>query len=92
MIPEERREKIIEKLRSNRLYTLDRLKEELEVSRVTIQRDVNLLVEKEIVDKVHGGVKIKKTKRNLFETRFEVRLNQNYDKKLEKILDTKDLL
>lgn len=83
MIPEERREKIIEKLGNNKLYTLDNLKEDLKVSRVTIQRDINLLEENGLVDKVHGGVRIKKISTSHFETRFETRLSQNYDKKLE---------
>ena len=83
MIPEERREKIIEKLQNNEFYTLDELKKDFRVSRVTIQRDVNLLEENGLIDKVHGGVRLRKRDISNFETRFKVRLNQNYEKKVE---------
>ena len=83
MIPEERREKIIEMLEDNKLQTLDKLKKDLGVSRVTIQRDINLLEKNGLVTKVHGGVRIKKTNSGYFETRFKKRLSQNYDKKIE---------
>jgi len=83
MIPEERREKIIQRLQSNKFYTLDKLKNDLGVSRVTIQRDVNLLEENGFVDKVHGGVRLKKPNVDFFETRFRARLNQNYEKKMD---------
>ena len=81
MIPEVRREKIIKKLLENDIYTLDNLKEELKVSRITIQRDVNILVERGIADKVHGGVRLRKRMR--MESRFSIRINQNINKKLE---------
>lgn len=83
MIPEERREKIIEKLKESNFCRLDDLKNDLEVSRVTVQRDVNQLEKDGLVDKVHGGVKLKKEKGGLFETRFSKRLNSNYYKKVD---------
>lgn len=56
---------------------------EFGVSRVTIQRDLSLLEKSELVSKVHGGVKLKKEVNKNFETRFNIRLKQNYEKKLE---------
>lgn len=83
MIPEQRRIKILDKLEESNIYTLDNLTEELGVSRITIQRDVNLLAKKGLLYKVHGGVKLKKDRATFFETRFDARLKQNYEKKLE---------
>lgn len=83
MIPEERREKIIDKIKNNNFYTLDKLKKDFGVSRVTIQRDVNMLEEEGLVDRVHGGVRLRKKDVNKFETRFKTRLCQNYEKKLD---------
>lgn len=54
MIPEERREKIINKLKEKNIYTIDDLKKEFQVSRVTIQRDVNILERRGEASKIHG--------------------------------------
>ena len=83
MIPEERRSEILDKLRESKVCTLNNLTSEFNVSRVTIQRDINLLKERGLVRKVHGGAKFKKEGSASFETRFTVRLNQNYAEKLE---------
>ncbi|MFO7928977.1 MAG: DeoR/GlpR family DNA-binding transcription regulator [Candidatus Humimicrobiaceae bacterium] len=83
MIPEKRRQKIINKLKERNIETLDKLTEELGVSRVTIQRDVNLLEKEGLLSRVHGGVKINSEGFNHFESRFQNRLSQNYVKKLE---------
>jgi len=83
MIPEERREKIINKLKEKNIYTIDDLKEKFSVSRVTIQRDVNILEERGEVLKIHGGVRLKDKLYNNLETRFNLRLKQNYEEKLE---------
>ncbi|MBC7333953.1 MAG: DeoR/GlpR transcriptional regulator, partial [Actinobacteria bacterium] len=62
---------------------IDNLTEELGVSRVTIQRDINVLEERGLVSKVRGGVKLKGRGDGQFETRFTVRLKNNYEKKVE---------
>jgi len=83
MIPEQRRTKILEKLNKKNIYTLDDLARELKVSRITIQRDVNMLEKKELLERIHGGVRLNKKADNSFESRFNLRLSQNYEKKLE---------
>ena len=83
MIPEQRRLKIMEKLRGDDICSIDRLTEELEVSRITIQRDVNLLVEQGLAMKIHGGLQLKKSGNNRIETRFKSRLRQNFASKIE---------
>ena len=81
MIPEERRQKLIKKLQTNGICTINSLVDDFEVSRVTIQRDIDLLKKQGLVFKIHGGVKIKKDEKDI-ETIFTVRLNENYEKKL----------
>ena len=74
MIPEVRREKIVNRLKEKNIYTIDDLKEEFDVSRVTIQRDVNVLERRGEVSKIHGGVRLKNKLYNNLETRFNLRL------------------
>ncbi len=83
MIPEQRRLKIIERLREDDICSIDRLTEELGVSRITIQRDINLLVEQGLAVKIHGGVQLKKTMEATIETRFNSRLKQKYENKVK---------
>lgn len=83
MIPEQRRQKIIERLREDDICSIDRLTEELGVSRITIQRDINLLVEQGLAVKIHGGVQLKKTMETTIETRFNSRLKQKYENKVK---------
>jgi DeoR/GlpR family transcriptional regulator of sugar metabolism len=83
MIPEERRNKILDELQQKGVYAVDDLARSLEVSRITVQRDITLLVERGLVEKIHGGVKLKKNKGLNFETVFEKRLNQQYEAKME---------
>jgi len=83
MIPEERRKEILNKIKKSDIYTIDDLTKELGVSRVTVQRDVNLLKKRGLVDRIHGGVKIIREDGITFETRFSTRLKKNYREKLE---------
>ncbi len=83
LIPEQRRLKIMEKLRGDDICSIDRLTEELEVSRITIQRDVNLLVKQGLARKIHGGIQLKQSSGNNIETRFNSRLRQNFESKIE---------
>ena len=81
MIPEERRTKILNKIEEKEIYTIDNLTSELNVSRVTIQRDVNLLAKEGLLYKVHGGVRLNKKRGAFIETRFDARLKRNYNEK-----------
>ncbi len=83
MIPEARRQKIIDTLKRENIITLENLAQEFGVSRITIQRDINLLQKKGLVEKVHGGVKFDDLAQKNFETRFKSRLGANYEKKQE---------
>jgi len=83
MIPEERRQKIVETLKRENVITLENLTREFGVSRVTIQRDISLLQKEGLVYKVHGGVKISDSAHEHFETRFKARMEANHEKKLE---------
>ncbi len=83
MIPEERRNRIISKLMEKGVFSIDEFVKGLGVSRITVQRDINLLEERGLVEKIHGGVKWKKDRSPGFETLFDARLSQNYDKKVE---------
>lgn len=82
MIPEQRRSRIIEKLRKQGICSIDGLVKELGVSRITIQRDVNLLVKQGLAQKVHGGIQLKEKDKTPIESRFSLRLKQNYNMKI----------
>ena len=81
MIPEERRQKLIDRLKVNGLCTINKLVDDFKVSRVTIQRDIDILRRMGLVEKIHGGVKIRRNEEEI-ETQFKERLKNNYEKKL----------
>ena len=83
MIPEERRDKILELVRKENVCSVKYLEKEFGVSRITIGRDLAILEENGQILKVHGGAKIVKQDLNAFETRFSIRYKQNYNKKLQ---------
>jgi len=83
MIPEERRDKILDLIREDEVCSIKKLVSEFGVSRVTIQRDLSMLEEGGLLTKVHGGARIVKQDGNVFETRFNIRFKQNYRKKLQ---------
>jgi DeoR family myo-inositol catabolism operon transcriptional repressor len=83
MIPEERRNKILNELYGRDIYPIDGLVKSLGVSRITVQRDINLLQQRGLVNKVHGGVRLNRESPQRFESLFRKRLQQNYEKKLE---------
>jgi len=83
MIPEERRARIINKLNEKKVCSINELVRDLEVSRITIQRDISILEKRGLIEKVHGGIKYKKDSFPRFETLFNARMDQNRDKKLE---------
>lgn len=57
MIPEERRNRILLKLTDKGVYSVNELVKELAVSRITVQRDINILKERGLYQKIHGGVR-----------------------------------
>ena len=83
MIPEERRDKILNLLREKEVCSIKQMVSEFNVSRITIQRDLTLLEEGGFITKVHGGARISKHESGDFESRFNIRYKQNYRKKLQ---------
>ena len=77
MLPTERRLKIIDKLQKQEVCTTKELSKELNVSRITMMRDLNTLENEGVLIKVHGGAKIKKNNTPRYEIRFNVRKNKN---------------
>ena len=57
-IPEQRREQILQWLREDQLLRIDDLAQRLDVSNMTIHRDLDTLVEMGLVEKVHGAVRL----------------------------------
>lgn len=55
MRPEQRRERILDAVRTQQKVGVDELAETLAISRETIRRDLNELADKGLVRKVHGG-------------------------------------
>ena len=83
MIPEERRDKILDLIRKENVCSIKDLVSKFEVSRITIQRDLTALEESGLIAKVHGGAKSIRQDENIFEARFSIRYKQNYRKKLQ---------
>jgi len=82
MIPEERRDKILNLIKKEEVCSIKKLVAEFGVSRITIQRDLTMLEESGFLTKVHGGARVAKQDGNVFESRFNIRYKQNYSKKL----------
>ena len=83
MIPEERRKNILIKLRENDFLGIEELASELNVSKITIVRDIQILKNNGLVEKIHGGIKLNEKSAGDFESRFFVRMQDNYSKKVE---------
>jgi DeoR/GlpR family transcriptional regulator of sugar metabolism len=83
MIPEERRSNIIIKLKENGYLKIDELAEDLKVSRITIIRDIQILRDSGKIKRIHGGIKLSDAGNNSFESRFFIRMQNNYGKKVE---------
>lgn len=83
MIPEERRKNILIKLKEKEIYRIDDLACELDVSKITILRDIQLLKTQGLINRIHGGVKIADNGKSSFESRFSVRISNNFEKKAE---------
>jgi DeoR/GlpR family transcriptional regulator of sugar metabolism len=83
MIPEERREEMLRMIREKEICAIKTLVSHFGVSRITIQRDLTDLEEKGFITKIHGGAKFRRQEQTSFETRFDIRYNMNYSKKLD---------
>jgi len=83
MIPEERRNKILVKLRENGFLKINGLAESLSVSKITVIRDIQILKKTGLVKKIHGGIKLNDAENGAFESRFLIRIQNNYSKKVE---------
>jgi DeoR/GlpR family transcriptional regulator of sugar metabolism len=81
MLPEERRNKILEILNGVALCSVTEFVERLEVSRITVVRDLSFLEKAGIVTKVHGGAKLRNEDQPRYEALFKVRMNRNLHKK-----------
>lgn len=57
-MPLERRERILKWLKEDQLLRVDELAERLGVSDMTVYRDLKMLSEMGLVEKVHGGVRL----------------------------------
>ncbi|MEI2613136.1 MAG: DeoR family transcriptional regulator [Candidatus Promineifilaceae bacterium] len=57
-IPVDRRDKILEWLKAVPVLTIEDLAERLNISNMTVHRDLQLLSEKGLVEKVHGGARL----------------------------------
>jgi len=57
-IPEQRREQILTWLKDDQLLRIDDLTQRLDVSHMTVHRDLDALVEMGLVEKVHGAVRL----------------------------------
>lgn len=57
-IPERRREQILTWLKDDQLLRIDDLAQRLDVSHMTVHRDLDMLAEMGLVEKVHGAVRL----------------------------------
>src|SRR4030066_1164663 len=83
MIPEERRKNILIKLKENDYLGIEELASELDVSKITIVRDIQILKNSSLIEKIHGGIKLNEKSSSDFESRFLVRMQNNYSRKVE---------
>ncbi len=67
----ERHQKIYELLRKHKNLSIDRLSSILEISKMTVRRDLDRLIKKGIVQRVHGGAIISRT--NEYEPPYLIR-------------------
>ncbi len=83
MLAEERRQKILDVLNEKEFLRAEELADMYNVSRITIIRDIKLLKDAQKIKKIHGGISIPDVPKNNFETRFNIRIQDNYSKKLD---------
>lgn len=86
MLPEERRKEILIKLREKEIYQIKDIVVDFHVSRITILRDIEKLRKQNLLEKIHGGIKLNYgDNRNSsdFAVSFSIRIRENYEKKVE---------
>jgi DeoR/GlpR family transcriptional regulator of sugar metabolism len=81
VIPEERRDRILDLIRKESVCSVKKLVSVFGVSRITIQRDLTILEESGVIAKVHGGARAVRQGPDGFETRFSIRYKQNHQNK-----------
>lgn len=79
MLPTERRRKILTQLEENDFLKLKALKESLQISMETLRRDVQHLVNDDLITKEYGGIRLKHHSNG--ESIIEQRLDLNLHKK-----------
>lgn len=79
MLPVERRQKILDILNENEFLELKTLKDTLQISMETLRRDIQQLVNDDLIIKEYGGIRIKRSTNG--ESVIEQRLDLNIDKK-----------
>lgn len=79
MIPEERRNKIVEYIRSKETATIPEVVKKFKIAEITVRRDFDILSKKGVIKKIYGGASIKS---NVFrEPFFLKRINDNREEK-----------
>ena len=79
MLPHERRKLILEKLVENEKISIEQLGDQLNVSAMTIRRDLAYLEEEEKIIRTHGGAIL--NKRLIAESSFQTKKEKNSDQK-----------
>ncbi|MEG0385480.1 MAG: DeoR/GlpR family DNA-binding transcription regulator [Solibacillus sp.] len=79
MLPVERRKKIMDLLNKREVLKIDELLDELDISTVTLRRDINILAEQGLIIKIYGGIQGLKT--NLINSPSDGRIVQNIEEK-----------
>lgn len=77
ILPEERREQIIEILKTKDYAEIPYLSETFKVSEMTIRRDIDKLEKEDRVIKVYGGVRLKVLSEREWESPIEIRKSTN---------------
>ncbi|GMQ59936.1 DeoR/GlpR family DNA-binding transcription regulator [Vallitalea sediminicola] len=96
MLPSERRNKIIELLRSKEVVTITEFMESFNISIETVRRDLNLLEKQGKIQKVYGGAKLKENSN--YETAIENRMinrladKQNIGRKCVELINDNDCI
>lgn len=79
MLKNEREEKILNYLRINKFVTVEELSQEMDVSTMTIRRDLNNLCEKGHIERCHGGARI--PQEMIQEVDYSIKKEQNQEAK-----------
>jgi DeoR/GlpR family transcriptional regulator of sugar metabolism len=74
MLPEERRQKILESLEDAKVVSIQALSDKLNVSEMTIRRDLGLLEEEQLLKRTRGGALVADS--FLKEPQFEIKLSK----------------